>query len=522
MSLLLFYGGSGTVPTSGYVLTVDGVEKTMLRDWEIHATANGRAVMRFRVTSFGDNAGVEPPPASGAFMMSLAFLGHGGGSGGGGATTYRPDLDQEVLLTEDGSVLFGGLIESLRESGVLGDAGDPGWEKVTTEVIARDFNTLATRRYFSGTIAAGTLKHALQGVISYIPDVAIDPAQVDGPSLSALKFDDVKVEEVLNYLTTLTGYIWEITHEKLLRMYIPGTLTAPFNITVPNSKAIGDVIVEPTRQDYANRVIVRAGKARKQADDAAQQASHGLWEVLVAAPDDTPEDVAQSIADTYLAKSTPVLKRARYRTRDKGLAPGQTQIINLPTRNINNTFLIDDVVMRPDVDDVVRREVTATEGLVYKTGWRETYKRWNGMSSVAGAVGFGGGSLVERNVYPLGGSGVEAVMSATPDWVPVQGGSTPGTGSVQVQVNTVARGTTAAIVTARVRALNPGVSVKLRLYDVTDSVACPGESASVTPGTAWQTVTFNSTLTSGSHFYELQVLPGGADQPVWVSGGYLE
>lgn len=512
--MLLLFPSSAPTVIPGFVLTIDGVEKKMLRDWEIHATANGRSVMRFRVIGFDYNA--EPATVSGGFLLSLVFM---QAVSVGGETTYRPSLDEEVIFMEDGEVLFGGLIEGLSEAGV----GDVGLEKIVTTVIARDFNTLATRRYFSGTIPAGTLRDALEDVVAYIPGgVVLDPAQVAGPSLTGMHFDDVKVDEVLNYLTTLTGYIWEITPNKLLRMYIPGTLTAPFNITVPNSKAIGDVTVEPTRQDYANRVIVRTGRHRKQADDLVEQAERDVWEVLVAAPDDTPEAAAQALADSYLARSTPMLKKLKYRTREKGVLPGQTQIVNLPTRNVNNTFLINDVVMRPlgDVSSILR-EVTATEGLVYQTGWRETYKRWNGSAAtVAGAVGFGG-TLNERNVYPLGGSGVEFVTSPLPDWVPVQGGTIPGSGSVQVQVNTAARGTTSALVTVRLRAMHAGISVKARLFDVTDSVAVPGESASVV-STDWQTVTFAVTLTPGSHFYELQLLPGAANEPVAGAGGYLE
>ena len=456
----------------------------MLHGWDIHAQANGRAVMRLQVRSMD--------------------------------ATYRPALDQEVVFTDSGAVVFGGLIEGLSESGI----GETGGTPIVTTILARDYNTLPTRRYVTTTIPPGTLKSALQALVTYIPgSVTLDPAQVDGPTLPEVVLSDLTGDEALNYLSTLTGYIWEITTTKKLRMYAPGTFAAPFNLTVPNSKAVGDVIVEPTRQDYANRVIVRNDTVRKQADDAAEQAARGLWELLVSAPDETTETVAQNLADAILARSTPTLKKVRYRTRESGVQPGQTQTITLPTRNVNNTFLITDMVVRADGVDRMLREVTAIEGLVYQTGWRETYKRWNGSSlPLAGAIY--GSSALRRFAYFLGGSGVEAVRSSGPTWVPVSGGATPGTGSVQVQVNTVARGTTAATVTVRLRAQNAGVSVKARLYDVTDAVACAGESALVI-STAWQTVTFTATLTSGSHFYELELLCGAANEPCF-GVGYLE
>lgn len=481
-----FAGAVGSLGGDPTGLIISGVERSILRDWEIHAQANGRAVMRFRVHSQDG--------------------------------TYRPTLDEDVVFGEAGVRLFGGVIESISEAGVGSIGGTP----IITTVMARDYNTFPTRRFVSVTIPTGTLKAALQVLITYIPgSVTLDDTQVDGPTIPEVTFADLNVDEALNYLATMTGFVWEISAVKRLQMYSPGTHSAPFNITVPNCKAMGDVTVEPTRSEYANRIILRNDTVRSQADDAGEQATKGIWEMLVSAPDETTQDAADDLAAAILARSTPTLKKVRYRTRELGLATGQTQTITLTARNINNTYLITDLVQRAlGTESGIVSDVTAIEGLVYQTGWRETYKRWNGSAvPLAGSVF---GSTANRRVpYFLGASGLEAVRSAGPTWVPVSGGSTPGTGSVQVQINTIPRGTTAATVVVRLRAYDAGVSVKARLYDVTDSVACPGESALAT-GTAWQTVTFSTTLTSGSHFYELQVLPGAANADVFAAGGYVE
>ena len=456
-----------------YVLTIAGVPKAIQPGWDFSPTANGRALFRFKVKSLDG--------------------------------TYRPALDEEVTFSEDGTPIFGGFIVAPSEAGI----GDIGWTKIVTTVQAQDYNVLPSRRVVNETIPAGTLKDALIVLVTYLTGVTLDPAQIDGPSLGELIWADVNLEDVLNQLSTLTGgYIWEITPAKELRMFPPGTVTAPFDITSANRYALGDVTVEPQRKQYANRVIVRTASFRKIAEDAGEIALRGAWDLPVSAPDETPEAGVQALADAILAESLPIIKKVSYTTRQKGLMPGMTQIINLPARNINNTFLVTDVSMFDMADHVVARRVTAIEGLVYRQGWQEKYRQWNGggATSIGFGGGGGGGGGPVRALAFLGGTGINAVRPPTSQWWPASGGTGIGDGAIHVQLDTVTRGTTAATVTVRMRALQAGIGVKARLYDVSAPGATPGESSVVT-STTWQTVQFATTLTPGAHFYELQLFP---------------
>jgi hypothetical protein len=464
-----------------YELTINGIVKEMQPGWTINTKANGRASFRFQ-------------------NLSSDGL-------------YRPAIDQEVVLKEDGVTVFGGFIMTPSESGLANLPVTP----IVTTVEATDYHQLAQRRYVSATIPAGTLKAALQVIVTYLPGATLDATQVDGPALAELVYADVKTEEVLNHLTDLTGYIWRLSATKVLKMYATGSLVAPFNITEANGFAEGDVTVEPTRESYANRVIVRNESSRKTAEDASAAANP--WELLVTAPDTLSATAMQDLANAILSQRLPTLKRVRYRSYQSGLEPGMTQTIDLPKRNLLNTFLITDIVTRDFGPLLIARDVTALEGLVYQTGWRETYRKWNSGGTVVAGAGGSGGSTT-RYAYFLGGNGIDATRSATPTWMPASGGKTIGQGAVQVQINTVPRGTLSAVVSVRLRALEAGVTVKARLYDVTAGAPCVGESAVVT-STVWEWTTFAVTLNAGSHIYELQVLPGTANKDV-LGVGYVE
>lgn len=459
-------------------MTIAGAPVTIQKHWEIRAPANGSGVMRFDVLSKDGS--------------------------------YVPALDAPVLFVDGAVTWFGGLVQNVRERGAANDGHQP----ITTEVTAIDYNVLATRRYFGEPIPAGTLKAALTQLVPYLPGVTLDAAQVAGPALPAGAYGSVwRTDDILNQFTTTTGYIWRITAAKVLRMYTPGSIAAPFNIAAGDGHTVGDVISEPTRLNYANSILVYGTGVAAFASDAPEIAAHGLRELLVRSPDITVQADADALAAAVLAASLPIVKTVTYDTYGAGLAPGQTQSIVFPKRHLNNTFLITDVTSRDESPTLVRSTVTAIEGLVYQPGWREAIKQWGGAGGGLTIGGAGGGGVTfTRNVYFLGGIGADMITSPTPTWVPAS--------DIQVQVNTIPRGTLSALVVVRLRAASAGVTVKARLFDVTANAACPGESAVVT-NTAFQLVSFTSTLTAGSHLYRLEVLPGSANEPV-AAVGYLE
>jgi hypothetical protein len=566
------------------------------------------------------------------------------------AGTYRPALDASVIITENGTRIFGGSVVAVRETG---HPNSFGGLTILNDVEAADFGAYAERRSINVTIPAGTsLYTALNTyLLPYLSgfSTTLSGSQVNpGPTLPELRYEYVIGSDVLDDVAFHAGnWSREINYSNQLRVFDPSGSAAPFNIAANDGHVIGDVTVEPSRDRYCNRVIVRFNAAAVQAyafldgrsggavaatntvvigsrtytfqstltnvngnvqvgatladslnnliaaingdsgagtayaaattvnsqveavlqetnmvrvrartggaagnsigvsttatltwisegsipvstlalgadeslsnvvvvDDSVEQAANGIYEDVISADTDSYA-TASARGSAYLVERTPTRKIATYTTRTIGIRPNQIQTINLPRRNINNTFLVQTVeTYEGPKKGVLQRDVVAIEGTVVQSSWRDTYRQWAASGSVAGSssggvvVLSGGGA----KVYFLGASAIEAVRSATPTWVAA--------GAVQVTIDTVERGTTSATVTVRLKARAGGVSVQARLYNVSDS-ASVGSSTTVT-STSWQTVTFAVTLASGSKIYELQVLPGSANQDV-SAVGYLE
>lgn len=490
------YTGVLEVPN---LLTIQGVERKV-EGWSITEAANNVGTMKFTILSEDG--------------------------------TYAPSLDEEVQFYENGIRIFGGYVNSVFIRG----SGSEGGVATKVEVNCTDFNSLASRRYFHGKLPAGTLKSMLLILLPYLGfGTILHVDQPDGPTLSdEVSYRGWKIVDILNQLTERTnGYVWNIDYFKVFAMTTPSSYFAPFNVTTASHVALGDITSEPKRQDYANRVWVygKSDDLLGWAQDDAQIYAHGIFEFLVNAPEAETAAAVNAIAATVLAVKLPVLRQARYDTFLPGVHAGQSQTINIPGRKVNNSFLVTEVTTAQIAPGLSRKSVTLIEGLVYKAGWRETYRTWGG-ASAGTTIGSSGGTTStaasSRPAYYLGGNGTEATQQTVAGtWLPAAGGSQQiGNSSVQVQLNTIPRNGTDALVVVRMRTFSASVSVQARLYDVTIAAACPGVSPAVVSEFingewTWETVSFGTTLTPGSHYYELQVRPSVVAADVQASG-YVE
>lgn len=463
-----------------YTMTVEGVPYTLGSSaydigtlWQLQQAANGAARLTCRAIA-------DVPSAP-------------------------PQLDDEIVLLEDGVPIFGGYVLEPRTHGF---GGAPTTE-VDVDISANDYHVLALRRSIvTQTVPAGSLASMLTWVLSYLDGVTLHPSQLTGPTLAAIPISVWTVQQLLDYLSTLTLWIWRIDALKRLQMIQPGTEAAPFDLNATNvaTVTINDVIVTRSRiQNFANYVYVMAsGGVIGTASDSGSITQYGRHDLVVEAPDITTQASADALATSILAQSAITLQTVEYDTEELGLAPGQTQTINLPARGINNLFLLTEV-NAAGVGARAVRSVKAIEGVTYQAGWREVIRTWGGGTSGITIPGLAGGTLQKRYAIEIGGDAGRFVESAVPTWTRIS--------PRLARMSTAARGTQDSRVVAQVMALSPGVSIQLRLFNVNLNTAVPNWSAVIT-ATDWTSVTFAPSLQIGDYEYALEILPGAANEQV--------
>jgi hypothetical protein len=225
-----------------YVVTIGGVTKVLQEGWSIDESANGRN------------------------RFDGVVLSRDG--------SYRPALDDAVVITEDGVRIFGGLIDDPTE---LPMPGAISKTHLRHRISATDYNIYASRIRYTGTIAAGTYKAFLTVIAAALSaqGVTLDAAQATGSSLPELTYDDVPIEDVLNDGAALasgtgsTSWTWEIDYSKVLRSVESGTLAAPYSLADGDKQVVGDFTVrQPRPAAYANYIIVLGGSGTTDVTDS--------------------------------------------------------------------------------------------------------------------------------------------------------------------------------------------------------------------------------------------------------------
>jgi hypothetical protein len=272
-----------------YQFAISGANRRITaRGWRVEAVANGRWTCELEVPSLDGSyrAAIDddvwPSELIGLVSASAANPSvlttdepHGGVSGqlvtiGGNsqiptglyritvlsATTFSIPYNNAVAGT-GGSVMrriFGGSVTKPTIAGVGGTGRPPFVNKIE----AGDYSARTERRYLNTTLPAGTLKSQLTTLANAVPGIGLHPSQLDGPPMPQVTLTYVLVRDVLNQLGVAAGdWVWEIDEYAFLRMYPPGTDRCPVDVVDGNGVAIGDIQVYPTRDQYANRVILR-------------------------------------------------------------------------------------------------------------------------------------------------------------------------------------------------------------------------------------------------------------------------
>lgn len=145
--------------------------------------------------------------------------------------SYRPTIRDEVVLTDDGDTVFGGIVWRVQETDVI------NYKHRDLDVECTGFEALADVTLFNGTTSAGTLKSAATSVAASLAlhGITIDSGMSNGPSISALAFPYLTVRESFDTLALASDWNWKFTHDKKVLFEDPGTVGAPFALTDANS-----------------------------------------------------------------------------------------------------------------------------------------------------------------------------------------------------------------------------------------------------------------------------------------------
>jgi len=172
---------------------------------------------------------------------------------------YLPDRLAHVLIyARDGATkLFGGLILSRHVQGYTQAGPDL---KVTCE--CGDYFAYADWVTVSAAYPETTLKTRLAALVtSYLSayGITLDGAQVDGPTVAPVTWNQKRVSDALRELSNQTGYFITMSPEKVLTLAPPGDEAAPWEWTDTLPAHVQDADWRDVETVPANKVVLTCG-----------------------------------------------------------------------------------------------------------------------------------------------------------------------------------------------------------------------------------------------------------------------
>jgi hypothetical protein len=527
------------------------------------------------------------------------------------ATGYRPAIDDAITVADGATTVFEGIIDDVEEEALAPDL-DTG---VLTKVTASDWNALADRVWFDGTLAAGvSLRSALTTILASSGlgalGVTLSAANMgtglpNGPALTSDITCDGPAADAFNKLQQFTGYIWRVITGKVLTMFEPAFISCGYSLSDSDNTATG--VYDAVRwskgrsSNYINRVRVVAGPSGPgelltqtwtgdgvipsfsieglnvpssnvwpgsvnvagvwypifpvgsgfadviewdwetdggtltfkgtflafsvglitltytplypftvEVENAIEVAARGPYTGRVLAPDvlTYAEAVAYGAALVRTTATTPKVVTVK---TGKGLAyPGQSVALAFAARGLAGTFLITAVDVDSADDGSLEYTLTCVDGSELNESWLDYYRdgptsSGGGAIVVTGGGGTGSTTIVTSPAF-LGGSRATAVAANPAAWMPVPN-----------YMPFVASQSTSLRLRAYVFARSAGISVTVRLYDITAAAAVSGSTSAPITSVVATEVTASIAVIAG-HAYRLEVLNGTNGEGVYGIG----
>ncbi len=167
---------------------------------------------------------------------------------------YKPNIGQEVIITDDATKIFAGVITSIETTPMSNNM-------VQHQIECQDYSRLLDRKLIPDSFSNQTVDEIIAFLQTrYFPsDVTIN--NVDCPvNVKTARFNYKQLYDVLDELAKRTGYDWYIDYDKDVHFFKRDSIIAPFDVTDTAGNYILDSMkIRSDNTQLRNTIIVRGG-----------------------------------------------------------------------------------------------------------------------------------------------------------------------------------------------------------------------------------------------------------------------
>lgn len=168
---------------------------------------------------------------------------------------YVPNLGEEIIITLNGSRVFGGIIVERDQRSISYGVAD--WT-----FICDDYTRLLDRRLIPNTYENVTVNEILADIQANYMPAGFTVSGVNCPvQVKYVRFNYVPISKAIEQLAEITGYDWFVDYNKDINFFSPTTNPAPVDIEDNNgSHEYESLVVRTDNSQIKNSIVVRGGE----------------------------------------------------------------------------------------------------------------------------------------------------------------------------------------------------------------------------------------------------------------------
>jgi hypothetical protein len=175
-----------------------------------------------------------------------------------GSETYTPEVGDEVVVTRDAVIIFGGVILRIDERVEASTI-------ITYSVECADYSQylkrhLVTERYTATTV--GDIIDNLVATYTTVGDGITTTGVVGGQTIESFSFNRLTVADCLQKLADALSFVWYVGYDKSIHFFPKNEELAPYGLTDTSSNYIYDSLsITEDISQVRNSVLVQGGNA---------------------------------------------------------------------------------------------------------------------------------------------------------------------------------------------------------------------------------------------------------------------
>jgi len=168
-------------------------------------------------------------------------------------TTVKPMVGKEIIITNDGDIIFGGVIVSVETSTKA--------LKNSYDIECKDFTHYLDRRLVNKRYTGESVQDIIADLLeTYATDFTDNNVSCE-TVLDTVTFNRIAVSECIQQLAEIVGYSWYVDYEKDIHFFAVNEELAPFSLTENGGNHIWDsLVVTEDISSIRNQVYVIGGR----------------------------------------------------------------------------------------------------------------------------------------------------------------------------------------------------------------------------------------------------------------------